>query len=242
MMRRHATTAILALLAAASCGAAEDAEPQECVVLLHGLARTSLSMNPMAMNLEEAGYIVANVDYPSRDYAIEELAPIAISDGIAECTSHEGVETVHFVTHSLGGILVRYYFSKNDFDGLGRVVMLAPPNQGSNAADAMRGVPGFDWVNGPAGHQLGKGVASVPLRLGPPDFEFAVIAGDRTIDPVTSAVLEDPDDGRVSVSDTKLEGMSDFRVVAVSHAFIMQKREVFELVRDFLQHGSFDAP
>ena len=231
----------LVLLAAVGC-AQEDATPTECVVLLHGLARTSLSMTLMAYDLEDAGYVVANIDYPSRDHAIQVLAPMAVGEGISECMSHEGVEKVHFVTHSLGGILVRYYFSRNNSDALGRVVMLGPPNQGSIAADKFRGVPGFDWVNGPAGHQLGKGVGSVPLRLGPPDFEFAVIAGDRTIDPITSAVLEDPDDGRVSVSDTKLEGMADFRVVAVSHAFIMQKGEVFDLVRTFLAHGTFNAP
>jgi len=103
----------------------------------------------------------------------------------------------------------------------------------------MRYVPCFDWLTGPAGYQLGKGEESVPLKLGPPDFDFAVIAGDRTIDPVTSAVLDDPDDGRVSVSDTRLEGMKDFRIVDVSHAFIMQSGEVIRLVKQFLKTDSF---
>lgn len=105
----------------------------------------------------------------------------------------------------------------------------------------MRGLPGYEWLNGPVGDQLGKGEKSVPLRLGTPDFEFAVIAGDRTIDPVTSAILENPDDGRVSVSETRLDGMRDFRVVGASHAFIMQKDEVFTLVNNFLRFGSFDG-
>ena len=103
----------------------------------------------------------------------------------------------------------------------------------------MREIPGFDLVNGPAGSQLGKGEDSVPLQLGPPDFEFAVIAGDRTIDPITSAVLPNPDDGKVSVEDTKLEGMSDFALINVSHAYIMQDEEVIQLVRNFLAHGKF---
>ncbi len=149
------------------------------------------------------------------------------------------VERIHFVTHSLGGILVRYYFSDRDLASLGRVVMLGPPNQGSKAVDELQSLPGFEWLNGPAGYQLGKGAESIPLQLGAPNFEFAVIAGDKTIDPVTSAVLDDPDDGRVSVSDTKLEGMRDFRLVGVSHAFMMQNSEVFELVRDFLEDGQF---
>ena len=218
------------------------AEPtSECVVLLHGLARTSLSMELMAWSLEDRGYRIANIDYPSREYPIEELAPMAVGDGINACNEGGKVDAIHFVTHSLGGILVRYYFAENQLDEMGRVVMLGPPNQGSIAADTLRDLPGFDWVNGPVGTQLGKGEESIPLQLGTPNFEFAVIAGNQTIDPVTSAVLEDPDDGRVSVSDTRLDGMQDFRVVNASHAFIMQKTQVFLLVEKFLRTGSFDG-
>lgn len=211
----------------------------ECVVLLHGLMRTSLSMELMGWSLEDRGYSIANIDYPSREHRIEELAPMAVGEGIEMCNHGGEVDAIHFVTHSLGGILVRQYFAENKISNMGRVIMLGPPNQGSIAADEMRDVPGFDWVNGPAGSQLGKGEESVPLKLGSPDFEFAVIAGNQTIDPVTSAVLEDPDDGRVSVSDTRLDGMQDFRVVNASHAFIMQKTHVFLLVEEFLRTGSF---
>ncbi|MDX1404677.1 MAG: alpha/beta fold hydrolase [Woeseiaceae bacterium] len=238
---RIATHCLLVLLlGACSTERAPSAHNSECVVLLHGLARTSLAMQRMQRMLERRGYQVANVDYPSRDYRIEDLAPLAIGDGLAQCNAKSGISRIHFVTHSLGGILVRYYLEENDIENLGRVVMLAPPNQGSVAVDEMVRIPGFDWLNGPAGYQLGKGPESIPLRLGRPDFDFAVIAGDRTIDPITSAVLPDPDDGRVSVSDTRLEGMQDFTVVPVSHALIMQNREVFRLVRNYLAHGRFE--
>lgn len=211
--------------------------PLDCVVLLHGLARTSRAMDDMAAALQGDGYRVANVSYPSREYPIEELAPMAIEAGLEECGA--GVTKVHFVTHSLGGILVRYYYDRNDARGVGRVVMLAPPNQGSKVADSLRGMPGFDWLNGPAGSQLGKGEDSIPLALGPPNFEFAVIAGNWSIDPLSSAILDNPDDGKVSVEDTKLEGMRDFRVVEVSHAYIMQDDEVIGLTKRFLRTGSF---
>ncbi len=105
------------------------------------------------------------------------------------------------------------------------MVMLAPPNQGSAAVDALSWIPGFDWLNGPAGRQLGKGAGSVPLRLGPANFELGVIAGSRSIDPLGSAVLDNPDDGKVSVEDTKLDGMTDFVVVKHSHAFIMRMHD-----------------
>ena len=215
------------------------AQADECVVLLHGLMRGSTSMNKMQKELDEAGFITANIEYPSRDHTIEELADIAVPDGLAACREHDGVERIHFVTHSLGGILVRQFLSTNDIPDLGRVVMLGPPNQGSLAADEMVNVPGFDWINGPAGKQLGKGEESVPLKLGPADFELGIIAGNRTIDPITSAVLPNPDDGRVSVEDTKLEGMTDFIVVEHSHAFMMRMQRTIDLTIEFLKDGTF---
>ena len=229
---------VLTMLAAPGMATVAD-NTEECVILLHGMARTSASMYKMESELTAAGYFVANIDYPSRHHRIEVLAPMAVEAGLEQCRENVDYETVHFVTHSLGGILVRYYLDSNEIDKMGRVVMLGPPNQGSNAADALRGVPGFEWVNGPAALQLGKGPDSVPLQLGEPDFEVGIIAGNRTIDPITSQVLENPDDGRVTVDDTKLEGMSDFRLVAASHAFMMQKPKVIELVKAFLDSGNF---
>jgi pimeloyl-ACP methyl ester carboxylesterase len=211
----------------------------DCVVLLHGLMRSATSMNKMERELEKAGYATANIDYPSRDHTVEELAAIAVPEGLAACRAQEGVTRIHFVTHSLGGILVRQFLSQHEIADLGRVVMLGPPNQGSAAVDELSDLPGFDWLNGPAGRQLGKGDSSVPLRLGPANFELGVIAGNRTIDPITSAVLEDPDDGRVSVADTKLDGMADFVVVEHSHAFMMRMRRPIELTKAFLETGSF---
>lgn len=215
------------------------AQADECVVLLHGLMRGATSMNKMQRELDEAGFVTANIEYPSRDHTVEELADMAVPDGLAACREHEDIDRIHFVTHSLGGILVRQYLSVNEIPELGRVVMLGPPNQGSIAADEMVDVPGYDWINGPAGRQLGKGEDSVPLKLGPAEFELGVIAGNRTIDPITSAVLPNPDDGRVSVEDTRLEGMTDFIVVEHSHAFMMRMRKPIELTIAFLNDGEF---
>jgi len=221
--------------------AGDVAAAKDCVVLLHGLARTASSMSKMEEALQDEGYATANVDYPSRDHEIAELADIAIAEGLATCRAIDGIEKIHFVTHSLGGILLRQYLSTSSIPELGRVVMLGPPNQGSRASDEMQGVPGFDWLNGPAGYQLGKGANSVPLALGPVEFELGVIAGNRTIDPITSAILDNPDDGRVSVEDTKVDGMDDFVVVEHSHAFMMRMRRPIELTKAFLQTGSFSS-
>ena len=214
----------------------------ECVVLLHGLARTASSMQRMERALAAAGYATANIDYPSREHPVEVLAELAVPKGLKDCRNRESIDTIHFVTHSLGGILVRQYLSEHEVPDLGRVVMLGPPNQGSAAVDELQDLPGFDWLNGPAGRQLGKGADSVPLKLGPADFELGVIAGNRTIDPITSAVLDNPDDGRVSVEDTKLAGMADFVVVEHSHAFMMRMDRTIELTRAFLANGRFSDP
>ncbi|NNF40316.1 MAG: alpha/beta fold hydrolase [Woeseiaceae bacterium] len=231
-MRRALVFCVLTL--ASSLAPAAD-----CVVLLHGLARTEQSMKPMQRALDKAGFRTANIGYPSRGHRIEKLAATAIPKGLRECRAHAGDGRIHFVAHSLGGILLRQYLNDHDIAELGRVVMLGPPNQGSKAADNLGRVPGFGWLNGPAGRQLGKGVDSVPRRLGPARFELGVIAGSRTVDPFTSLLLDNPDDGRVSVEDTKLDGMRDFVVVPHSHAFMMRKRDTIDLTIDFLQSGSF---
>jgi len=232
---RRILLAMLLLASMASAGAAE------CVILLHGLVRTAASMEPMQEALTAAGFETTNVDYPSREYSIEQLAPLAVDEGLAACRAIKGIYTIHFVTHSLGGILVRQYLAGKDIPELGRVVMLAPPNQGSKAVDELRDVPGFHWVHGPAGDQLGKGEDSLPLALGPVNFELGVIAGTRSIDPIGSSVLDDPDDGRVSVEDTKVEGMDDFIIVPHSHAMIMRMPDTIELTIRFLKTGSFGS-
>lgn len=232
MMRAAAILCILLLSGSPALAA-------DCVVLLHGLARSAISMNPMQRALTAEGFETANVDYASREHTVEELAEIVIPQGLEACRAKDDVGHIHFVTHSLGGILLRQYLSMHPIPDLGRVVMLGPPNQGSVAVDELRDVPGFDWLNGPAGLQLGKGEDSVPLKLGPATFELGVIAGNRTIDPITSSVLENPDDGRVSVEDTRLDGMADFVVVEHSHAFMMRMRRPIELTIRFLNSGSF---
>jgi pimeloyl-ACP methyl ester carboxylesterase len=219
--------------------AAESREADECVVLLHGLARTAGAMKPLITPLEDAGYEVVNVDYPSREHKIQTLAPMAVKTlGFERCSAD--TEVRHFVTHSLGGILVRYYEAHHGIDKLGRVVMIAPPNQGSEVVDHLRDVPGFALLNGPAGLQLGTDENSIPSQLGAVDFPVGVIAGTETINPILSQYLPNPDDGKVSVESTRVEGMSDFLVFQHTHTFIMRSKPVIRQVVEFLNHGRFD--
>lgn len=191
----------------------------------------------MEQKLNEEGYFVINKSYPSTKHDIETLANDIIPRSVASCPD---TSQVHFVTHSLGGILVRQYLSERSVTNLGRVVMLAPPNKGSEITDEMKDNVLYKTVNGPAGLQLGTDSLSVPNQLGPANFELGIIAGTKTVNPILSQMLPNPDDGKVSVESTKLNGMADHIEVPYSHTFIMNKDDVIEQVIHFLKNGSFN--
>lgn len=217
-----------------------SASHEECVVLLHGLNRSWRAMRPMAEALQAAGFATANIDYPSQSGTVEEIAPLAVGLGLRECRS-TGATRIHFVTHSLGGILLRYENVHAPIPDLGRVVMLGPPNQGSELIDKTRDWPGFEWLTGEAGAELGTGADDLPSKLGPVKFELGVIAGTGTINVLASAMLPDPDDGKVSVASTQVEGMDDFLIVGNSHRYITRADVVIRNTIAFLRTGSFLA-
>ncbi|MEH6581399.1 MAG: alpha/beta fold hydrolase [Halioglobus sp.] len=212
------------------------ASESDCIVLLHGLVRSSGSMDLMATAMESEGYLVRNIDYPSTEGSIEQLADSTIALAYAACAD---APRIHFVTHSMGGILLRQYLSLKPIGNLGRVVMLAPPNQGSELVDYLIDVPGFDFINGEAGAQLGTTEGSLPGKLGPVGFPLGIIAGTRSYNPFYSAIIPGPDDGKVSVASTQVEGMTDHIEVVASHTFMMNDDEVIRQTASFLRTGKF---
>lgn len=214
------------------------AEAQRTVVLLHGLGRTHRSMGDMAEALAGTGYRVENIGYPSTDHPFDELLRI-VGDRIDRCCVREN-RRVDFVTHSLGGILLRGYARARGAGHIGRAVMLSPPSRGSELVDELKDVSVYQWVLGPAGQQLGTDADSVPSNLGPVNFEVGVITGDATFNPIFSWLIPGPDDGKVSVDRARLSGMADFLVVPHTHAFIMNSDEVIRQTLFFLEHGRFD--
>ena len=236
-MMKQVVTIISFIMLFLSEGFGETAS-SEYVVLLHGLARSKSSMAKLESHLSDKGYSVLNIAYPSRSKTIEELAGEVIPKAIERCRNN-GAKKIHFVTHSMGGIVVRYYLKHYALPELGRVVMLSPPNRGSEVVDKLGQTFIFKWINGPAGQQLGTGNDNLPKKLGAVDFDLGIITGDRSINPFLSLIIPGTDDGKVSVNNAKVEGMRDYIVIHATHPFIMKNRQAIEQAIHFLKFGKF---
>jgi pimeloyl-ACP methyl ester carboxylesterase len=210
------------------------------VVFLHGLARSHRSLASLRRAVERAGYPTWARSYPSR-----RLDLAALADWLAQSIREDlGERPLFGVTHSLGGVLVRHLAQRLPWRG---VVMLAPPNQGSRVAAAFKDNPVFRWYFGPAGQQIER-AEGWPA----PPSPFGVIAGTTSLSPAAPPGWlirglrllppDEPSDGTVAVSETRLEGMADFATVAASHAWIMNHPQVPELVLGFLERGRFPPP
>lgn len=206
------------------------------VVILHGIARSSSHMEELAEFLGKHNYDVINLDYKSTDYRIEQLAGLINND-----VNHRMLENkkVHFVGYSMGAIMVRAILNKYPRDDLGRVVQLAPPNKGSEVADFMQNNFLYKKIYGAAGQQLITNQEKINHILGKVNYELGVVAGNSTIDPISSMIIPGDDDGKVSIESTKVEGMRDYIIVPASHTFFPSNDDVKEQTLYFLQYGKF---
>lgn len=223
----------------------------DCVVLIHGLNRSDLSFVVMQKILQRHGYEVVVQSYPSTEADLFVLAEQTLPRAFDACEA----DTVHIVAHSMGAILVRIWLAQDRLDvpvdqagltgpaaqdrrvRLGRVVMLAPPNQGSEVVDVFGDMRFFSWLNGPASQQLGTdGVAPV---LPQARYPLGVIAGSRSVNPLFLALIPGRDDGAVSVAATALKGMTDHITLPVIHSFLMNNPLVLYQVLWFLRQGAF---
>ncbi|MDP9838274.1 pimeloyl-ACP methyl ester carboxylesterase [Neorhizobium huautlense] len=212
------------------------------VILLHGIARSGRHMRSLERTLVSEGYEVLNITYPSTRAPISALADF-VAQASAEFTATEW--PLHIVAHSMGGLVTRSFLHRHRPKTLGRVVMLGTPNHGSEVADLLAGNGAYRWFYGPAGQELITAQTLKPVLDDVIDFELGIIAGTRSIDPVSSLIIPRPNDGKVSVESTKVAGMKQHLVLPVTHTFMPQNPKVKAAVSRFLQTGSFeenDAP
>ncbi|MDR1818279.1 MAG: hypothetical protein LBR07_08985 [Puniceicoccales bacterium] len=216
----------------------------EHVILLHCLAGRPWFLRKVERTLRAAGYVTHNIAYPSCSAPIRELADGAVGPAIARC-ERAGAAKTHFVTHSLGGIVFRSWFARHTPPAaFGRAVLFAPPNHGSEVAQFFRRWWLFRKLFGPAGQELGTTPDSTPNRLGalPAGMEVGVIAGNRSYDLLfSSLLLPGPDDGKVTVASTCVEGMRAHCVVPATHTFIVRNRLALRQMLHFLRHGCFET-
>jgi len=210
------------------------------VILVHGLRGSRRSFSRLEKALRDEGYNVCLVEYPSTRDSIKTLAETAIGGALQRCQPADSAR-VHFVAHSMGAILVRYYLQQHKPSNLGRVVLLSPPNQGTELVDAFRWSWFFRRVNGPAGMALGTHESEFIQYLRPPDYQLGVIMSSISINPLASLFIPGKDDGRVAVKSAAVEGMRDFVLVRCNHHVIMKKRETIQFVLAFLEKGRFQA-
>jgi pimeloyl-ACP methyl ester carboxylesterase len=202
------------------------------------MTRSARSLKKLASRLAIQGYFVVNIEYPTLEQPIEYLADMVLDPELERLQGFSPAK-IHFVTHSMGGIVVRYYLQHHPLENLGYVVMLSPPNQGSEIVDHMKSIPLIKRLLSPAARELGTDRESLPLKLGRPGFKLGIIAGKKSHNPLNSLIIEGPDDGTVSVESARIAGMADFLVLPYSHRSILKSDKVIDQVLHFLRHGSF---
>ncbi len=237
----------LALLGLLAVNQRADTPPSETVVLLHGLGLGAWAMKRTERALTADGYRVINLSYDSLRTPLPELTqtwlPTQLAAHDVELEDH--APTLHFVTHSMGGIVLRGWLKeRGDVPpalARGRVVMFAPPNQGSTLVDRIGTWRLFRLSTGINGRELSTAADSFPNQLGswPEGPELGIIAGDRPVNPLLAHWTGGPGDGKVRVEDTKLDGMSDHIVLPHSHTWIQYRRKPIAQVVAFLREGRF---
>ncbi|AOS44456.1 Alpha/beta hydrolase family protein [Lacunisphaera limnophila] len=220
--------------------AAPAPEPA-CVVLLHGIGMRAYVMKRLETALRADGYRVVNLSYPSRRMPFEELAGAYLPAQLAKHDTGRAPQ-LHFVTHSLGSLVLRKFLQDARPANLGRVVMIGPPNHGSTAADVAKENTLLRHFLGGNLLRLGTGDDAIARTLGPADFDLGIIAGTVPVNPVFGRVLGGRNDGAVTVESARLDGMHDFLVVPYSHTLMLWRTEVIDQTRTYLRDGRFTHP
>ncbi len=209
------------------------------VVLVHGLWSSPFAMAKIGERLTEQNYNVINVGYPSSQKEIKTISREYLKN-ITDKNCPDTTKKIHFVTHSMGGIIIRDYINQlSDIERIGKVVMLAPPNNGSEIIDNFKGVKVLEKIIGPAGMELGTDSLDTPRTLGDAKVPTGVVIGTGKTFPLIELFVKEENDGMVTIESAKLEGMKDFKVDKSSHTMITFSDEVIDYVVRFLKEETF---
>lgn len=213
----------------------DTARSKEIVVLLHGLGRGKSIMDKMEVRMSAAGYSPVLIGYESIGRTPEEI--LADVTGQLNAVTADTSRRIHFVGHSLGGLLVRAYLDSSRLPRLGKVVLIGSPNKGTPLVDYFRDA----WVlklAGPIAAALGTDKNNFPHTLRAPYYPVGIIAGVSGWFN-NDGIIPGEDDGVVPVESTKIEGMTDFIILPVSHSSLPKNEEVAKQTIHFLKNGMF---
>lgn len=215
------------------------AQKGDYVLLVHGLWNSPVSMVKIGNRLMNENYNVINVGYPSTEREVKAISRGYLKEVIKKNCPNK-TKKIHFVTHSMGGIIVRDYINDSEnISRFGKVIMLAPPNNGSEIIDNVKGIKVIEKILGPAGMALGTGEKDIPKTLGEAKVPTGVVIGTGKLFPFLSLFVDEENDGCVTIESAKLEGMKDFKVEKSSHTMITFDDQVIEYVVNFLKLEKF---
>jgi esterase/lipase len=221
---------------------------EKYVIILHGILLGKWHLANLAKYLTKQGYKVINIGYPSTKYPLEQLVNI-VQENINHkliALEHKSPEyTINFIGYSMGGLILRAIFSNNNNNidiirkHLGKIVLLATPNHGSEVADFFQNNWLYKKIFGPAGQQLITDQTNIKNLFTKIDYPLGVIAGNASLDYFFSRLIKQPNDGKVSIASTKIDGMQDHIILPASHTWLPYNKKVQSQIVYFLKHGKF---
>lgn len=207
------------------------------LILLHGINQANSVFKGLEKLTTKNGFAVLNIDYPSTIFSIEE---------IVEIMDHQinpvikGYKLISFVGFSLGGLIVRAYLNKYKLSNLGKVVLVGVPNKGSEVADFLRKNKLYKKLYGPSGQQLTTTFNNSIHVFGKPYYECGIISGNLALDFWGLILRGQPNDGKVTVNSTKIEGAKDHIILNLPHWFLPRSSKVHKNILYFLKNSKFN--
>ena len=209
---------------------------EELVVLIHGIRDKPYIMWKLEQGLSKSGYSIMNLHYPSVKADMDSIVSLVHSRLAPRLQDYQ---KINFVTHSLGGIVMRAYLHKHKQSNFQRLVMIAPPNKGAIMAERFEDFFIYKWIYGQTGQKLGKDSTDYWQQIPPPSIDFGIIAGGLGNDKGFNPLIPGDDDGTVGVAETKIAGAQDFIVIPGLHTSLLWQNRTLEQVLYFLEYNHF---